>query len=88
MTKEHVELMSGYDADAARELAKTCLAEILRWQPNAVAQAQGMYPDDPAKAAEFAIGQVWQDCGDYLEHSLMISISALRLTGWPGEVAR
>ena len=83
MTKAHAEMMKGYDAEAAREIAKTCLAEILRWEPNAVTQAAALNPNNPAKAAQSAVAQVWMDCGDYLEHSIMLTISSLRLTGWP-----
>ena len=85
MTKLHAELMQGSDADAVRELQKACLAEFDRWAKHAPAQAAGVNPSDAEAAAVSALQDVRENLVDYLGHSLMLVVSALRLSGWPND---
>ena len=85
VTKFHAELMQGSDAEAVRELQKACLAEFDRWAKNAPAQAVGVNPSDAEAAARSALLDVRELLDDYLGHSLMLVVSALRLSGWPND---
>lgn len=85
MTKLHTELMQGPDAVAADEIKKACLAEFDRWAKHASSQTAGISPSDSEAAAAYALQDVREQLDDYLGHSVMLVISALRLTGWPDD---
>ena len=85
MTKLHAELMQGPDADAVREITEACLAEFDRWAKHAPTQAAGVNPSDAEAAAVSALQDVRGNLVDYLAHSLMLVVSALRLSGWPND---
>lgn len=63
--------------DAARELARTCLAEFDRWAQDAL---NGALVRD-RESARHAIQDLRVDLDDYLPHALATALTALRLQG-------